>query len=154
MKRVFYDVQNDVTRRDEGRESRGEVEGERTRLKVYRPSSLSHTEGPLPFLCALFALIRRGYRRNDARNLLYTRCTYRRYRKKTCPGLHRRAQVGGVGKQRVLSRAKVLSLENCSTNLIATRESRYSRANTRDRAASKQRRMSACEKIVSGTIPA
>jgi len=37
-------------------------------------------------------------------NLLYTRCTYRRYRKKTCSGLHGRAQVGGVGKQRVLSR--------------------------------------------------
>lgn len=46
-----------------------------------------------------------SYRRNDARrNLLYTRCTYRRYRKKTCSGLHGRAQVGGVGKQRVLSR--------------------------------------------------
>lgn len=46
-----------------------------------------------------------SYRRNDARrNLLYTRCTYRRYRKKTCSGLHGRAQVDGVGKQRVLSR--------------------------------------------------
>lgn len=46
-----------------------------------------------------------SYRRNDARrNLFYTQCTYRRYRKKTCSGLHGRAQVGGVGKQRVLSR--------------------------------------------------
>lgn len=58
---------------------------------------------PFPFHPSSF-FARRGYRRNDARNLLYTRCTYRRYRKKTCSGLHGRAQVGGVGKQRVLSR--------------------------------------------------
>lgn len=79
------------------------------------------------------------------------------------------ARIDGIGKKRARDytgglksaasvnrefyHGRVLSLENCPTNLIATRESRYSREHSRVRIREQTRKMSACEKIVSRLFP-
>lgn len=79
------------------------------------------------------------------------------------------ARIDGIGKKRARDytgglksaasvnrefyHGRVLSLENCPTNLIATRESRYSREHTRARVREQTGKMSACEKIVSRLFP-
>lgn len=75
--------------------------GEKTRLKVYWPSSLSHAS-------LLRVCVRRIVEMTPDRTCFTHRARIngigeKKEKKKTCSGLHGRTQVDGVGKQRVLS---------------------------------------------------
>lgn len=75
-------------------------------------------------------------------------------KKKTCPGLHGRAQLDGVGKQRVLSWTSMGTFPGKLLHQFDSdpRESCYIRASTRG-TREQTGKISACEEIVSRTVP-